>query len=191
VKLFFPSKKIKIFKAPNGQGITEFIIVVALIAVAAILVTILFGDNIRKQFAKSGNAVGGKKTSDVTETKAVTKEADEKDLSDFADKGSQELSPAPSPQPMASLLPPSPPPPAPPPPPHETAAVHMYFSDAANQTLTYVVTGSDGYTETGTCVTDAHGEVTVLLPTHGVGEIYQAKFTCGTWASDVFAQLVY
>jgi Flp pilus assembly pilin Flp len=94
-------------KSKTGQGMTEFIIIVGLIAVAAILVTVLFGDNIRKQFGKSGNAVGGKKTSDVPDTKAVTKEADVRDLSNFAA--------VPPPEPAAPPVPPTPPLPPPPP----------------------------------------------------------------------------
>jgi type IV pilus assembly protein PilA len=94
----------------SGQGMTEFIVIVGLIAVAAILVTVLFGDNIRKQFGKSSNAVGGKKTSSVSDTKAVTMEADGRDLSNFADM--------PAPVPPVPPVPPDPPvPPEPPPPP--------------------------------------------------------------------------
>ena len=41
----------------RGQGMTEYIIIVALIAIAAIGVVSLFGDNIRKLFATSANAL--------------------------------------------------------------------------------------------------------------------------------------
>jgi pilus assembly protein Flp/PilA len=68
----------------SGQGMTEYIIIVALIAVAAIAVVVLFGDNIRKQFGKAANAVGGQKTADVTDTKAAESEQyQERDLADF------------------------------------------------------------------------------------------------------------
>ena len=43
----------------RGQGMTEYIIIVALIAIAAIGVVSLFGDNIRALFATSANALGG------------------------------------------------------------------------------------------------------------------------------------
>lgn len=46
-------------KNENGQGMTEYIIIVALIAIAAIGVVTLFGDNIRDLFGASGSALSG------------------------------------------------------------------------------------------------------------------------------------
>lgn len=43
----------------RGQGMTEYVIVVALIAIAAIGVITLFGDNIRKLFGMSADALSG------------------------------------------------------------------------------------------------------------------------------------
>jgi pilus assembly protein Flp/PilA len=43
----------------RGQGMTEYIIIVALIAIAAIGVITLFGDNIRKLFGVSADALSG------------------------------------------------------------------------------------------------------------------------------------
>jgi Flp pilus assembly pilin Flp len=43
----------------RGQGMTEYIIIVALIAIAAIGVITLFGDNIRKLFGASAAALAG------------------------------------------------------------------------------------------------------------------------------------
>lgn len=43
----------------RGQGMTEYIIIVALIAIAAIGVITLFGDNIRKLFGASADALAG------------------------------------------------------------------------------------------------------------------------------------
>ena len=54
----------------KGQGMTEYIIIVALIAIAAIGVVSLFGDNIRALFATSANALAG-----VEDAKAKTNEA--------------------------------------------------------------------------------------------------------------------
>ena len=42
-----------------GQGMTEYIIIVALIAIAAIGIITLFGDNIRRLFGMSADALGG------------------------------------------------------------------------------------------------------------------------------------
>ncbi|MCP3099956.1 hypothetical protein LZ198_13860 [Myxococcus sp. K15C18031901] len=52
------SKKNQLRKA-RGQGMTEYIIIVALIAIAAIGVVTLFGDNIRKLFGASAAALAG------------------------------------------------------------------------------------------------------------------------------------
>jgi Flp pilus assembly pilin Flp len=43
----------------RGQGMTEYIIVVALIAIAAIGIITLFGDNIRRLFGMSADALAG------------------------------------------------------------------------------------------------------------------------------------
>ncbi len=43
----------------RGQGMTEYIIIVALIAIAAIGVVTIFGDNIRDLFAGATNALAG------------------------------------------------------------------------------------------------------------------------------------
>ena len=46
-------------KKEMGQGMTEYIIIVALIAVAAIGVVTLFGDEIRDMFGASDEALSG------------------------------------------------------------------------------------------------------------------------------------
>ncbi|MEQ8185035.1 Flp family type IVb pilin [Marinobacter salarius] len=75
----------------RGQGMTEYIIIVALIAVAAIGVYRLFGDTVRTQMAglakelsgESGKAArdAAKTSADDAQTKATTK----KDLSNYYD----------------------------------------------------------------------------------------------------------
>ena len=49
----------KMLRKTRGQGMTEYIIIVALIAIAAIGVITLFGDNIRKLFGASAQALAG------------------------------------------------------------------------------------------------------------------------------------
>ncbi len=49
----------KQLRKARGQGMTEYIIIVALIAIAAIGVITLFGDNIRKLFGASAQALAG------------------------------------------------------------------------------------------------------------------------------------
>ncbi|KFE58464.1 hypothetical protein [Hyalangium minutum] len=49
----------KPLRKARGQGMTEYIIIVALIAIASIGVITLFGDNIRKLFGASAAALAG------------------------------------------------------------------------------------------------------------------------------------
>jgi pilus assembly protein Flp/PilA len=49
----------KLRKTRRGQGMTEYIIIVALIAIAAIAVITLFGNNLRGLFGASANALAG------------------------------------------------------------------------------------------------------------------------------------
>ncbi len=60
-------------KGRKGQGMTEYIIIVALIAIAAIGVITLFGDNIRALFGAAADATSGEQ--DVT---PQTKKTDQK-----------------------------------------------------------------------------------------------------------------
>ncbi len=43
----------------RGQGMTEYIIIVSLIAIASIGIVSLFGDNIRRLFAMAADATAG------------------------------------------------------------------------------------------------------------------------------------
>jgi len=52
-------EKMHAARAARGQGMTEYIIIVALIAIAAIGIVSLFGDNIRKLFGASAQALAG------------------------------------------------------------------------------------------------------------------------------------
>lgn len=53
-----------LLRRKRGQGMTEYIIIVALIAIAAIGVITLFGENIRRLFGASTDALAG--NTDVT-----------------------------------------------------------------------------------------------------------------------------
>ncbi len=69
----------KSLRKRRGQGMTEYIIIVALIAIAAIGVITLFGNNIRRLFGASADALAGetnvqnegKKASDAVKTKKL------------------------------------------------------------------------------------------------------------------------
>jgi pilus assembly protein Flp/PilA len=51
--------------AQSGQGMTEYIIIVALVAIAAIACVTLFGDHIRKMFGTSVDAMAGNATANT------------------------------------------------------------------------------------------------------------------------------
>ncbi|MES2161624.1 MAG: hypothetical protein V4476_10750 [Pseudomonadota bacterium] len=64
-------RKLKSFRQQLGQGMTEYIVIVALIAVAAIAVYQLFGATVRNQTAAIALEVSGKNGSN-----AITKAGD-------------------------------------------------------------------------------------------------------------------
>ena len=67
-----------------GQGMTEYIIIVALIAVAAIGVVTLFGDNIRDMFGASASALSGNESATRKMADDQENQAKHKDLNSFA-----------------------------------------------------------------------------------------------------------
>ena len=76
----------------RGQGMTEYIIIVALIAIAAIGVVTIFGDNIRDLFAASTNALAGETKVTPGTEKAKAQHTNTKTLKTFAsdNKGSSQ-----------------------------------------------------------------------------------------------------
>ena len=73
----------KMMKSESGQGMTEYIIIVALIAIAAIGVITIFGDNIRKMFGASVNALANTATSNTGAKQSATSSA-HRNVTDFA-----------------------------------------------------------------------------------------------------------
>ncbi len=71
-------------KSSRGQGMTEYIIIVALIAIAAIGVVSLFGDNVRILFAAEANALAGNENDRIKTQEAHQRHTDHKNLSNFA-----------------------------------------------------------------------------------------------------------
>lgn len=65
----------KILKNQRGQGMTEYIIIVALIAIAAIAAFTFFGKTVRNQTAAMTEELAGQ--SGKTQTEAAGKAADE------------------------------------------------------------------------------------------------------------------
>jgi pilus assembly protein Flp/PilA len=74
----------------RGQGMTEYIIIVALIAVAAIGVVTIFGDNIRDLFAGATNALAGETAVKIDSEKSRSSHTKTKTLRSFGEdlKGS-------------------------------------------------------------------------------------------------------
>src|SRR3954467_13764626 len=70
-------------KKSRGQGMTEYIIIVALIAIAAIGVITLFGDNIKALFGMSADALAGDTQVEKRTSKSQGK-LEKKKLTDFA-----------------------------------------------------------------------------------------------------------
>ncbi|MFL5423293.1 MAG: Flp family type IVb pilin [Myxococcales bacterium] len=71
----------KLFRSENGQGMSEYLIIVALIAVAAIGVVSIFGKDIRELFAASTGALAGQATTNQAKAAKVA----DKTLKDFSD----------------------------------------------------------------------------------------------------------
>ena len=84
--------KFSIRRKQLGQGMTEYIIIVALIAVAAIAVTQLFGTTVRSQMGAIAKEVGGDNASTtIAEAKtaggaAATAAAKKRSLSTYGDQ---------------------------------------------------------------------------------------------------------
>lgn len=81
------NKKQMLKKANRGQGMTEYIIIVALIAIAAIGVITLFGDNIKALFGMSADALAGD-TAVAKRTTSSKAALEKKKLTNFAQENS-------------------------------------------------------------------------------------------------------
>ena len=71
-------------KFRRGQGMTEYIIIVALIAIAAIGVVTLFGNNIRALFGMSADSLAGEQSVTTRAVKSDTK-YETKEIKDFGE----------------------------------------------------------------------------------------------------------
>lgn len=72
-----------LLRRKRGQGMTEYIIIVALIAIAAIGVITLFGENIRRLFGASTDALAGKTDVDTLARERMEKLEKNKSLETF------------------------------------------------------------------------------------------------------------
>jgi Flp pilus assembly pilin Flp len=73
-------------RSEEGQGMTEYIIIVALIAIAAIGVITVFGQNLRALFASSASMLGGASSAETSKMGGAGKDikTGKKNLASFA-----------------------------------------------------------------------------------------------------------
>lgn len=74
----------RLVRDERGQGLTEYIVIVAMVAIAAIGVVTLYGDNVRKILGTAVDALAGELVSD-TGAKTKGRTASERTLRDFAE----------------------------------------------------------------------------------------------------------
>ena len=77
----------RLLNEEDGQGMTEYILIVALIAIAAIGIVTLFGRDIRELFAASTGALAGDTNSGSNATKGTIKNKNLKDFSKSTQRG--------------------------------------------------------------------------------------------------------
>ena len=75
----------KQLRKTRGQGMTEYIIIVALISIAAVGVITLFGDNIRKLFGMSADALTGEVDVKNRATKSKGDTIEKKGMKNFGE----------------------------------------------------------------------------------------------------------
>ena len=79
--------KSRVPRGQRGQGMTEYIIIVALVAIGAIFVVTVFGDNVRALFGASANALQGESTSTTDLGGQEVGDEIKRDLKDFHELG--------------------------------------------------------------------------------------------------------
>lgn len=79
-------------KRRRGQANTEFMVMVALVAIATIGIVTLFGDNIRGLFGNSSDNLGGEETENDSRSSSAV--ATEKSMEDFAQNQVYDPNPA-------------------------------------------------------------------------------------------------
>jgi len=83
----------------KGQGLTEYAVLLSVIAIASIAVTALFGAALKSKIASLGAAIAGRSASDVSafEKQAHQKSDEAKKAAEFVDGmeiGEREISPS-------------------------------------------------------------------------------------------------
>ena len=74
----------KNLRRKSGQGMTEYIIIIAIIAIGAILIVGLFGRQIKETFSGMGSSLAGNDSQGGDESGAITTEGDVREnMADF------------------------------------------------------------------------------------------------------------
>jgi len=74
-----------LLKKQNGQGMIEYMILVALIAIGTLGVVKVVGQNVAKQYENINRALGAKKSNQLQLDNAADSQLKRKDLSNFMD----------------------------------------------------------------------------------------------------------
>ena len=74
---------LKLFKSQSGQGMSEYLIIVALIAVAAIGVVTVFGRDIRELFSGTTDSLSGNQATNTAVKARVKKNKDIKSFGKY------------------------------------------------------------------------------------------------------------
>lgn len=73
----------KILKNQRGQGLIEYLLIVALVAIAGISIMKVVGQNVHAQFAKVAYAIQGKRSQSVDIDQIKDEHYKTRDMSDF------------------------------------------------------------------------------------------------------------
>lgn len=76
----------KVFNRQGGQGMSEYIIVVALVALAAITVVSMFGETVQAQFSNMAAALSG---DDSATAHTTTRDDTGEDMSNFFEEAAE------------------------------------------------------------------------------------------------------
>lgn len=79
----------KIIKSKKGQGLIEYLILVALIAVGSIAVLKVVGQNVTKQYERVNRALGATGSSSISIDSVADSQLRRKDLSNFMEGAKQ------------------------------------------------------------------------------------------------------
>jgi Flp pilus assembly pilin Flp len=74
----------KLLKSQKGQGMTEYLIIVALVAIAAIGVVTVFGRDIRALFSDTTNALAGNQAPNTAQKANVNKNKSLKNFGQYS-----------------------------------------------------------------------------------------------------------